>query len=307
MIGDKNERSPVKIPHRFCVLGPFILVDYWTEKANGKKVIYYRYQKIDTGEPSWWEPQDQSEEPEMSGAQADHNNSETCGTCNQMSPQRYSEMWLCTNPDCEDFWKGTSGRSVLSTLTYDPSWLRERSVLNITDIPYDTVAEAALSTTRENLAMVPTTTSKNEFRNGKICPQCRACVARAHWNGWHCQTEGCGWICKVQMDILPAETLINTVEQFDGRAVLPNPPGQPDIIYWADYDCGPWLAHYYFFTADLENFVAHFESNKTINSAPGGPHEMFERIQRDEQDLVRNKLKTAVGMLSLLCPSIRPS
>lgn len=44
--------------------------------------------------------------------------------------------------------------------------------------------------------------------------------------------------------------------------------------------------------------IAHINSNNTINSAPGGPDELFKRLQVDNLGLERLPMKQSVGQCS---------
>ncbi|TKA69811.1 hypothetical protein B0A49_05860 [Cryomyces minteri] len=58
IVGNGNPKCPSKIPHRFAVLDWFKPTHVWSEKSEGKIIIRYRFEKLNSKEPSWWTPKD---------------------------------------------------------------------------------------------------------------------------------------------------------------------------------------------------------------------------------------------------------
>ena len=289
--GNKNTHCPTDIPHKYCVMDVFAVVDIWRERLDKHAAIFYRMQKIDLVKKSWWARAGSASQllpPDFSKKA----HRQQCSECQRESPQRFSKSWMCCNHECTAFWK-INERFAPEKQTYNPDWLAERQEWTGFDPSYATTAELI----QEDAGHDSTATVSEICTKGIVCPQCQGCIVRMHWDAWRCQTDGCGFVHKLAGKPLTALQVGGELsKRFDGPAMSEDKVLDPAIGYhskqhgWfriSKYDLAPGC------------FVVHVHSNSAINRAPGGPDDLFWNLQQADLGLKRNLMKQSVGM----CPS----
>ena len=126
---DKNTYLPSKVPHPYCVMDYFKPTNIWFEKNKGKKIMRYRFEKLNPEKTGWWEPEGFAEIAKLGSLESPV--IQTCSNCNVESQQVYLQGWMCLNGSCSDFWKlvsesGKLEEPIESALVYDPRFLRQR-------------------------------------------------------------------------------------------------------------------------------------------------------------------------------------
>ncbi|KAK4695373.1 hypothetical protein P7C71_g2375, partial [Lecanoromycetidae sp. Uapishka_2] len=284
MVAGKDGPCPSKLPRPYSVLDWFHLVTVWAEKKDGKICIKYRFEKIFLEKKSWWAPVGSADPP----TNRDYETKalrKSCTTCHQKSPQVYSDGWICLNEHCEKFWT-LKGAEAPSQMEFNPAFINERTLYADKDgvpdlLPRfpDPVADAWIST------------KKNSWK-GLVCPNCLACTARAHWNAWRCETEGCNFVLPVKHTLRNYHSLLadHQVEET-GRALA--------LDKWATPIQAPkteLLGYWRIQTFEIPGLgtVTHYQSNAHINRKAGGAHQILEDLQKAELDLCRNKMDQSV-------------
>lgn len=281
----KSGPCPTKPLHRYSVLDWFHLTGFWAEKNDGKVCFKYRFEKILLDKKSWWAPVGSANPPPTRDFE-NKASRKTCASCHQESPQVYNNGWICLQEHCGKFWK-LNGTEPPSDMDFNPAFLNERTlyadkdgVPNLLPEMPDPVADAAISTER------------NSWK-GLVCPKCLACTARAHWDSWRCETDGCGFILPVQHTVKNYHSLLLAHQaEITGRALSLDTWSSP-IQAPTTENLGFWRIQ----TFDIPGLgtVTHFQSNAHINRKTGGPHQMLEDLQKADLELCRHKMKCSPG------------
>ncbi|KAK0707229.1 hypothetical protein B0T21DRAFT_416398 [Apiosordaria backusii] len=184
-----NLRIAPPKPCRYAVLGRYFLTDLWHEYQDGgdSTVTVVRYQRQNFLEPPWWKSnsaaaryRDQKQRQVQVVDVEKGSRSKVCEACGEVSPKRY-KVWVCANPQCEDFSTTENGEVLSKDVPFSLHWLLER----------------VESGERAGLDFAPSrlkgSTLPIDMRKGAVCPKCRKCVSRFHWGSWVCDGPyGCG-------------------------------------------------------------------------------------------------------------------
>jgi hypothetical protein len=203
IVGDNCPTMPVEVPHPYNVLDHFKPTHTWCEKVDGTKIRRFRFElpeKYDKNGnliPAWWTPRDSSNQfypspaPKLGcfGPPDLH----TCTACDEISPQVYLNGWMCLNGDCLKFWKVHGLTEPKEAhLIYDPRFVAQKTSWANEDPPEPLIPGPFLPDPGETIA----SEDPNSRRcwKGMVCPNCHGCIIRKHWNAWHCETGGCGYV-----------------------------------------------------------------------------------------------------------------
>lgn len=193
---------------------------------------------------------------------------------------------MCLHEQCKNFWE-LNGTEPPSDMKFNPAFLEERTLYAdvaglpalLPDLP-DPVADTLISTER------------NSWK-GLVCPKCSACTARAHWDAWRCETEGCGYVLPVQHTLRSYRSLLlDHQSEITGRALSLDTWKTP-IQAPATELLGYWRIQT--FTIPGMGTVTHFQSNAHINRKAGGADDILKELQEADLKLCRHKMKCSVG------------
>ncbi|KAF2440167.1 hypothetical protein P171DRAFT_369132 [Karstenula rhodostoma CBS 690.94] len=173
-----NPLVPSRMPHRYCVLGHYKPTHIWMEEQNGKKVVRYRFERLNSqDEPAWFHPE--GVEEICPPGSLERPIVRSCRTCRKSCQQVYLQGWACLNGDCQAFWKFTSSSGEVQKLkdgdlVYDPRFVKQKTAW-----PGEHL--------QPSLGYKPLVVS-DDIRaedlytraawNGMICPQCNGCMLR---------------------------------------------------------------------------------------------------------------------------------
>jgi hypothetical protein len=283
-----NPCMPSKVPHEFCVLDHFKPTNIWTEKTGGKTLWRFRFEKLNSKKPSWWQPKDTSEA--FPPGSLPPPIVQTCANCHVESQQIYLQGWMCLKHDCSSFWKLHLDSGLLvepkeDTLLYDPRFLKQRTPWGNEDHNYPLTSDTAQLSSH---AIAGEDCSRAHW-SGLVCPNCGRCVPRLSWEGWECSTTGCNFFKEAPHTLIPATSIR---EPFDPlvSCYMPSRDAPPTrgVLQYIDFTCNYRIQRYTI--PGIEGFVTHFIANKTIVEEPSGPDDMFEELQRVDIGLRRRPL-----------------
>ena len=100
--GAKNLHCPVKVPHRYNVLGLYHVTDVWFETVKGKVVCRARFEMIDLKTPSWCGVKE-SRQPTTTPDFITKAPRETCHVCGISSKQDFEAGWTYLNETSTKF------------------------------------------------------------------------------------------------------------------------------------------------------------------------------------------------------------
>ncbi|KAL5456240.1 hypothetical protein PMIN06_004039 [Paraphaeosphaeria minitans] len=287
-----NPLMPSHMPQKYCVLGHYKPTNIWTEEQNGKKVVRYRFERLNPqDEPAWFQPKGVEGICRLGSLERPVVRS--CPTCRKSCPQVYLQGWVCLNGNCQAFWKLTSSSGELKKLNYeglvyDPRFLKQK-----TKWPGEHLQP---SLGYRPLEVSEDTRAEDFYTraawNGMICPRCNGCILRTSFLGWDCKTPECGFQFHPPRKAIPASALTDSGAAFtltDGYT-----PSR-DLVFAKEIRrCKPHYANNY--RTDVYDFpipgcyMAHKIANKTINEAPGGPNDIFKELQLVDIGLRRRKI-----------------
>ena len=198
---------------------------------------------------------------------------------------------MCLNAKCDLFWT-INGDLAPEVQEYNLAFLKERWIYDGFLPPYAMNPELIQPDATHGQAFPAT----RQCWEGIVCKLCGRCNLRRHWDAWRCRTEGCPFEHRLPMDVIPASSVAGDAGYgFQGHGVSQDKVSEPTIkcevrkhgLYReCVYHLGDGLV------------VTHLISNNVINSAPGGPDELFCRLQKDDFGLERLPLKQSVGEYS---------
>ncbi|KAL5391706.1 hypothetical protein DPSP01_000998 [Paraphaeosphaeria sporulosa] len=287
-----NPLMPSQMQHKYSVLGHYKPTNIWTEEQNGKKVVRYRFERLDPrDELAWFQPKGMEEicppgslEPPIV---------RSCLTCRKSCPQVYLQGWACLNGDCRAFWKFTSSSGELTKLNdeglvYDPRFLKQK-----TKWPGEHLQP---SLGYRPLEVFDDTRAEDLYTraawNGMICPRCNGCILRLSFLGWDCKTPECGFQFHPPRMALPATAITDPGAAFtltDGYTPSRDLVMAKEIRRRKPHYANNNRTDVY----DLpipRCYIAHKIANKTINEAPGGPNDIFKELQLVDIGLRRRKM-----------------
>ena len=264
------------------------VTDHWDEMSNSHHVVKFRLEKMDLKNKSWYAAEDSPKVRVHPGVTALR---KECPICSVTKPQVFASGWMCLNGKCVAFWT-LNGILAPEAQEYNPAFLLER-------LPY--CAYLPPYAPKPELIQPNETHGKNfpatkQCWEGIVCELCGRCNLRQHWDAWRCRTEGCPFEHKLPMDVIPASSVAGDAGYgFQGHGFTQDKVLELSIscevrkhgLYReCDYQLGDGL------------IITHLISNNIINSAPGGPDDLFCQLQKEDIGLERLPMKQSVGQFS---------
>jgi len=264
----------------------------WTEKSGGYITWMVRLEKVDLTSQSWWSPKVEDMSPV--GPETVQTDARTidpapaarqcaamqCAECKETSKEIYTEGWACLTAGCSKFFD--FGHVVDDQqLTYHPAFLQERT-------SYTGNAPGPLSPpliSDADLIEMSAFRAENISKKGIVCPDCRCCVLRRHWDQWAC--ESCGHVHRLSQRPVPIEELVkeNIAENkitkeyaTSGIKKSKTVLGRYEVIRYIISDP----------TGVPIGSVTHLKADAVINQQPNGPDDMFQELQTNDLHLYRN-------------------
>jgi len=282
-----NPCMPSKVPYEYCVLDFFKPTNIWCEKSKGKRTWRFRFEKLNSQKPSWWQPKDASEiAPPGSLAPPVV---QTCTKCHVESQQVYLQGWMCLQPTCKVFWKiiadaGLPVEPKDESLTYDPRFVKQRNQWGIEGHHYDLTSDTAQLSGH---AIAGENCSRAHW-SGVVCPSCGRCCARLSWTGWECPNANCHFIKDAPHTLIPATSIREPFDPLTTSYMWSRDSFVDSILLDVS------LIHNYrihrYTIPGIQGFVAHLFANKTIVEEPSGPDAMFEELQNVDIGLRRRHM-----------------
>ncbi|KAL8822721.1 MAG: hypothetical protein Q9191_006546 [Dirinaria sp. TL-2023a] len=195
ILGSRNTHCPAAMPHRYNVLGWFVVTHVWPEPNGGKIAFKVRLQKLDLGEKSWWAAEKTPSPPQVRDF-AFQALRQSCDLCSQTSSQIYTIGWTCLNEHCEEYCQ-INGVKV-QDFALNPDFLAER------EVPQRKPSTALVPSTLKDDAKNPTLWASRSAWRGVPCERCGNCIAAKDWHYWKCDVKGCNWMYSLKKAILPA-------------------------------------------------------------------------------------------------------
>ncbi|MCJ1383484.1 hypothetical protein MMC17_006598 [Xylographa soralifera] len=294
IVGKQNKDCPTEIPHQFCVMDWFQVTDIWAEKNNGKVCFKFRFEKLDCTTKSWWAPKG-SPEPVRSVSSPPRACKAVCYACDVSSKQIFQQSWICLNEQCPEFWK-IYGDEVDCPLTYNPVFLEERTHWpDQIRPPYDLAPRLPPPNSLDEASYA----YNRACWKGIVCPKCRRCTSRRHWDAWRCETQDCGFTYSVPQPILAPTALLGGHDvETTGHAVPRDQMVYPVNMRPPTFDDG-WRIHTYELCPG--NTITHFHANESVNKQPGGANDLFKALQKDNcMGLQRFPMKMHTGIGEVL-------
>ena len=139
---------------------------------------------------------------------------------------------------------------------------------------------------------------------GAVCEKCGRCNSRVYFDKWACATPGCGWSypypstgldggfdATALKDIIPANALVDFY-----RPLSAGFPSAADVVKYPIKQQSLFRHNYRIqvYTIPGCGFIAHLQPNRTVVTAPNGPNEIFEELQRTDIGLERRVLKNSM-------------
>lgn len=262
-----------------------------------------RFEKISLATKSWWSPKGSLDPVPLEQRESVTPAPDPiCLSCSIGTAQVFAQGWMCLNPQCAEFWK-MEGSLPPSQLTFAPEFLTKRSRPKNVVLPPCSLVPDLLSTFSNDQTDV---TGTRMAWKGIVCPQCRACIARIHWRRWECSTAGCGFQYSPPMNHVSLRSVLPDLEMSPSGHRLPTVPkdisSMPMIQYMKNYRKDT-------FVLPGAGIVTHFAANRTVNSRPGGPDDLFSLMQREDLGLRRYPISPCVGrfLLSFFHPILSSS
>ncbi|KAI5291354.1 hypothetical protein KEM54_005207 [Ascosphaera aggregata] len=286
IIGQKNTICPTEVPHRYNIADFFRITHIWFEKVDGKAAGRMRYEKCVLDEKSWWaapasplpSPLHERDSPEPADLE------ENCLHCNAPSLRTFTVGWMCLNIRCKKFYTIDGKDAESLPLVYDPRFLRMRTRFHNAPKPLYSLAPTTLLSL--TAAGVDTATAKICWK-GIICPICSRCICRRYWQGWKCESAGCGFYHFPGVKPIPLRLVIPDLEMGAAGHSVPLRLKKGEIHPKIEY-----LKEYRKDTFEIPDMgtITHFASNITINERKDGPNDMFRQIQEANIGLARHPL-----------------
>lgn len=277
----------------------FFITDIWYEMVGDKIGARVRFQKLDLSEHSWWAAKGSPPPLPVHQRNLDMRpEMHQCRSCSQSSYRVYNEGWMCLTPTCSEFWKiGSSAPP--DNLTFHPDFLNYRTLPDPDTQPHYNLVPDLLSTL--NGEDGPDSTIRIAWK-GIVCPLCSKCIARRFWRGWKC-TDNIASGPGNNGPSCPFQKMMK-VQPMSLRAVVDDlelAPIKRAIWFEEEYAVPDIDDRTYYphrkLTYNIPDVgsVTHFVSNRSINSRPGGPNDLFRQFQLADLGLRRFPMKQSVG------------
>ena len=290
-VGRKNKHCPSEIPHRYCVMDWYQVTDIWTEKSHGRVCWKIRLEKIKLWKKSWWGVRGSAMPPSTRSYDVVAPKV-SCDKCGESSKQIFEQGWICLNENCATgFWK-LNGSTPPADLSYSTEFLAERTKWpDHVMVPHDLLPPPLEENVGNNADYAVTRMSWK----GIVCPVCKCCNSRRLWNGWDCKTPGCNYFRIAEKVVLsPRSVLDPHLIKITGHAYAMDFWNLPIVMLQPQF-LGNWRIHTYDLSpdeTDPHNLISHFFSNHSINSVPGGPDDIFMKLQTTDLGLQRFPLRS---------------
>ena len=204
-------------------------------------------------------------------------------------PQVFASGWMCLNSKCSMFWT-VNGILAPESQSYNPAFLEERSEFDGWLPPLAMRPELI----KPDITHGQTFSATKQCWEGIVCTLCGRCNLRRHWDAWRCRTKGCPFQYSLPMEVIPASSVTGSVGYygFQGHGIRQDKVLEPSIkcdiqkhglFRECVYKLGDGLV------------ISHLISNDVVNSAPGGPDNLFCQMQEENFGLERLPMKQSVG------------
>ena len=286
-LGAKNSHCPVKVPHRYNVLGLYHVTDLWSEKVNGWVLCRARFEMLDLKSPSWFGIRG-APLPPVTTDFTTKAQVLTCSSCHESSKQVFAAGWACLNETCVNF--STVHGINQGTRMWNPAFINERNKWPA-HIKAPMPVKPAPPTAPLDGSLMETSI---KAWKGMVCPNCGRCNSRTKWDEWKCMTEGCQFEIPIKYHIIPRRELApDHAFEAEGHSIPFDKCIEPVIRTRATFH-GWWREMRYEMCEG--NFISHYIANEVINRQPGGPDEILERLQGERLGMQRFPLRTCAGM-----------
>ncbi|RDI84042.1 Nucleoporin [Venturia inaequalis] len=281
--GNKNPTAQFAVPHRYCVLGWFMITDIWYEKVNGVGEYRYRFEKLPTATPSWWKPQG-VDEPVQLGELGDSNR-QSCSTCGKSCDQVYLIGWMCTNRECAAWWTLEDGTEPdEGSLQGDPRFAKKKTIFPQVSPPFMTKPNPWIFGRGHGYDAGIVW----EATRGIVCPDCGRCGVREEWSRWTCQNSACGLTRQLPLSLVEPRQVLDYWHPVDEGVVSFRQDDAKNCGVEESIK-GNWRVTTYRIPG-TDCSVVHMFANKTIHEESGGPNDMFKNLQQEDIGLKRRRI-----------------
>ena len=286
LLGAKNAHCPVKVPHRYNVLGFSHVTEVWSERVNGRVVCRARFEMLDLSTPGWCGIQG-APLPPVSPDFTTKAPILTCSTCQVPSKQVLAAGWACLNETCTKF--STVNGISQGARAWNPAFLNERNKWPAHIKPPMAIKPAPPTAPLDGSLME---TSLKAWK-GMVCPHCGRCNSRTKWDEWKCVTEGCQFEIPIVYHVIPRSELApDHAFEAEGHSIPFDKCMEPVIRTEAGFH-GWWRVMK--FEVCPGNFVTHLIANQVINRQPGGADQILESLQGERMGMQRFPMKNCAG------------
>ena len=227
------------------------------------------------GSPAPSSPDTRNYEPQIEARE--------CRACGRFSPLIYKDHWFCTNIECKGFSRAC-GALLPHRLSFTEEFLAERMPYNVGC--FRPRLQSFESTTVPEPDSAMQYYSRDAWR-GKVCPQCKGCMARIYWEGYHCRTPDCGYVEEPKFYTMSAKVCYQGFfNATNGHSWSDARVRARDVIL----ERPSRIEHEWNIkTFELSQGCTFtlFSSNLPENGRPGGSEAMFEALQRTRIGLSR--------------------
>ncbi|KAK4502143.1 hypothetical protein PRZ48_005566 [Zasmidium cellare] len=273
--GNRHEGAVCKLPHRYNVLDWYMPTDVWGEKTLGMggKVyitIKYRFERLKGEKKAWHAPEERlvsDEDKQVAGPLL----RKECGHCHKQCPQVYLLGWMCLNPGCDQFWHHNGRDAPYGALHWNPAFLLDRTPWAVGEEPYGLrlpVPDVG-NFIGDNLTEINS--------HGICCPACGRCSSRRLFKGWKCDNPACTYEKFPRHMPVRVPMLHKAMEiTGDGPTLSRNKHADGvnmEVSYHERFKA------YKYTVPGVNGSFTHLVSNGKINREPGGPDDMFQAIQ----------------------------
>ncbi|KAI1408519.1 hypothetical protein F5Y13DRAFT_204698 [Hypoxylon sp. FL1857] len=267
----------------------FHITDLWTEVAKGAhnkliKIFMVRVEKVNLDQRSWWTPRDLSGHSAGEFKPGEYScEACTCEACHKESKEIYRQGWACLNEKCSQFFQFAEEVDV-DQLQYNDAFLRERT-------PY--------SGPQFQSALIPElprlqgndSGSEKVFKLGIVCPKCHGCSRRVEWDHWYCENDGCDFIYKVPLQMIPAERITEENKKMMSRKSL-NKWSNPCVPRFKKV-VGGHIFTTYFLRDKEDKFIGTVTRIRPHKEARVGYNDLYARMQKCDIPLKRRGARNA--------------
>lgn len=221
ILGQKYTQEKLQLPveYKFVGIGLYQVEDLWAEQARGETIIWkILLQRHDLqNKPCYWSTSPNP--PPLTERNFEYRVPNLqCENCEQSSPQRYSDMWLCANEKCARYWTNgdVAPSDSISASLYKPylqqlftpdGWTKPVHPL----FPYDLVD--VLKNMSQGDLQKPDTLRL--LWAGTVCPKCTRCTMRIGWLNWECGNPDCHYIFDCPVPYKDLSSVIDDLDNYE--------------------------------------------------------------------------------------------